>query len=672
MIRRLLRRARGPFICLVLAVATAAVYGQTGRFDFVLLDDQTHVTANTHVRHGLSAAGLRWILTADQSGNGYNWYPLTTLSHMLAVEFFGLDPGPHHLINAALHLLNTLVLFAVLHAATGSVWKCALVAALFAVHPLHVESVAWVSARKDVLSILCALLAIGAYVAYVRYGGLGRYALVASLLALGLLAKPTLVTLPLVLLLLDYWPLGRMTRVDNHGPETIPAIGVSPPRFGTLLLEKLPLLALSAAMSVLTIVFQRQVGALTEIAPGLRLANAVVSYVRYLAKAFWPSTLSVMYPHPDLPGGTPWTAWQVTGAAILLGGLSLLVWGSGRRYALLGWLWFLGTLVPVIGLMQVGVQAMADRYAYGPLIGLFIIIAWGAGDLIAAPRPRGAVLRAAVWPVTILALVSLMITARRQARHWRDSVSLFGHALAVAPEPPMMHNNLGLALQSQGQRDAAIDHYRRAVEIDPSFTIAHTNLGIQLRLEGKLDEAIHHYREVLRVTPRSPIAHTHFGLALQSQGRIDEAISHYRQALEADAEFTDAHFNLGGALQSLGRVDEAIRYYERVLEIAPDYAPACNNLAVALRSQGRTEEAIGFYRQAVTLQPAYVQAHVNLGDVLAEQHRLDEAAAHYRQALQLRPDLAQVRSKLAVVLRIRRERDAASAQPAREPVLPAP
>lgn len=652
-------------ICALLTVVTMGVYAQTLTFDFVLFDDPMYVTENIHVRSGLTAAGAAWAFTAQHGGN---WYPLTALSHMLDCQMYGLSPAGHHLTSVLLHVANTLVLFGVLRISTGAVWRSAVVAALFALHPLHVESVAWVAARKDVLSTFLGLTALAAYVGYARRGGVGRYMLVASLLALGLMAKPMLVTLPLVFVLWDYWPLERLRghggggRRDEDG-QVQPAGG--PDRswsLAQLMLEKVPFLALSAIASLVAILCQQRAGAMTstaEIALGARVANAAVSYVRYLGKTVWPTSLAVFYPHPNLPGGTPWTAWQVTGAGALLAALSAAVWASRRGYAMTGWLWYLGTLVPVIGLVQVGGQAMADRYTYLPLIGVFIVAVWGGAEVMGVAGRRTPFLHSLLTAAAVLAMAGLLVGARTQARHWRDSTSLSRRALDVAPGSAHMHTNLGISLQTAGKLDEAIAEYRRAVEINPTFAKAHSNLGVALQAQGKLDEAVAHYRLAVQLEPGFAKAYTNLGNVLQAQGHLDEAIAYYRRALDADPDHVLAHERLGAALALTGQLDEAIRHYRRALAIDPRYVDAHSNLGLALHLQGKPQQAIAHYRQALQMRPDLASVHNNLGIALQATGELDEAIRHYREALRLTPDNARANNNLGIVLQAQGQLDLA-------------
>jgi tetratricopeptide (TPR) repeat protein len=657
---------RTVVVCTLLVGATIAVYGQALRFDFVAYDDPQYVTEHARVRGGLTAEGLAWAFSGEHLGN---WHPLTSLSYMLDAELHGVSSRAFHFTNVVLHVLNTLLLLAVLRSMTGAFYRSALVAALFALHPLHVESVAWVSERKDVLSTFFGFLSMALYVAYARRGGPGRYLLAALLLALSLMAKPMLVTLPVVFLLLDYWPLGRIE--DERaaaGDGRVHGAARSrwgSDRMGPLVLEKLPFLALSFAASLVTIMVQRP-ASIEAVPVPLRLANALVSYVRYILKAVWPSSLGPLYPHPNLPGGVPWAAWQVAGAAVLLAAVTILAIGARRRpYVLVGWLWYLGTLVPVIGLVQVGPQAMADRYTYVPLIGLFLVAVWGCADLVGerhvSSDSRRLVPRMALAASGLL-LAALAARAWDQARHWRSSLALFSHAVEVAPTSAVMHTSLGVVLDRQGETDEAVQHYRRALVLDPQFPAAHTNLGIVLYKHGKVDEALRYYREALRLEPDSAKAHNNLGVALQARDRrgqqdshdvndgLDEAIEHYRRSLEIDPGFAEAHNNLAFALQRLGKLDEAIHHYREALRVLPAVASIHAHLAGALYAKHMVDEAIGHYRLAVQLGPGDAVNRNNLGYLLHARGQAAEAIVEYEQALAVHPQYAEARNNLGLAL----------------------
>lgn len=635
-----MRESRGRTVWIlgaVLCLATLAVYSRAGSFEFLTVDDRNYVADNPHVQQGLTLDGIRWALT---TGHASNWHPLTWVSHMVDVELYGSDPAGHHMTSVLLHAANSVLLFWLFTTLTGRPGRSAVLAALFALHPLHVESVAWIAERKDVLSALFGLLATLAYVAYARRGGVARYLLVALLLALGLMAKPMLVTLPLVFLLLDYWPLER--------PGTSPISWVSS-QTRRRVLEKIPLLALSAASSLATLTAQRGGGAvvaLEHVAFPLRLANAVVSYVRYIVKTFWPMDLSILYPHPYLSGGTPLRTWQIAGAAIVLIAASAFFLRPGRpRYLPVGWLLYLGTLVPVIGLVQVGQQALADRYTYLPLIGLFVIVTWGVGDWLASRNPRAA---------PILALAALTACAAltwSQLPTWRDSVTLLRHALSVSGSHPVAHNFLGLALNRAGRHAEAAAELERAVERAPRYADARYNLGNAYLSQGDYARAARQFRLRLEIEPGHAETHNNLANALLALQRIDDALAEYRRAVELDPDYADAHFNFGFALHSNGRLDEAVEQYRQVLRVDPVHPQANNNLGRALQDTGDLAGAAEHYRRALRAAPDSLEAHQNLGRTLLLAGDAAAAIREFRYALELRGDSPLALQGLADALR---------------------
>lgn len=570
---------RTLFISFLLAAATWAVYGQTKGFDFVGYDDRLYVVENRQVQNGLNLESVAWAFTSRQEGN---WFPLTRLSHILDVEAFGLEPGGHHATNAALHMVNVLLLFGVLRAMTGATGRSAFAAALFALHPLQVESVAWVSERKTLLCTGFGLLSLWAYAGWTRRGGIGRYLATAGLFALSLMSKPMFVTLPFVFLLVDYWPLERSTRTPAQ-----------------LVGEKLPLFALSAAFSGFTWLTQSAGGAAlsTETLPlPLRLANAVYAYASYLRKSLWPDDLALFYPHPYLAslGGISPTAWQITAAAAVLIAVSVAVAVSRRRYAIVGWLWFLGTLVPVIGIAQVGGQGLADRYAYQPLIGIFVAVTWGGAELYENLRDRSPGFAAAALFVPVLLLATWLGAARAQTAHWRDSFSLFDHVLAVTPRNPTIRYNLANALQEHGDYAAAVDHYRIVLVTTPKDPRVYNNLGNALRNLDRFGEAIEQYRSALDLQPNYAQAHNNLGASLRALERDDEALVHYREAVRLAPGYSLAHANLGNTLRDRGDLDLALFHYRRAIEANPANTVARRRLAELLALQeGRRRDPPG-------------------------------------------------------------------------------
>jgi tetratricopeptide (TPR) repeat protein len=627
------------WVCLFLLITTLAVFWQVKNHEFVNFDDDRYITKNHHVRAGLSLQAISWAFAATYESN---WHPLTWLSHMLDCQIYGIDPEWHHLTNLFFHLAGTLLLFLVLSRMTGDLWPSAFVAALFALHPLHVESVAWVAERKDVLSTFFWMLTLWGYLRYVEHPGTRRYLLVLLFFILGLISKPMLVTLPFVMLLLDYWPLNRIQLRQSR------PLGLA--------WEKIPFFVLAAASCVITFVVQQKGGAvssLNAIPLNPRLANALVSYVGYLGKMIWPHNLAVLYPyHGSQPG------WQVAGACLLLASIFFWIIYARKHYPYLavGWLWYMGTLVPVIGLVQVGSQAMADRYTYLPLIGIFIMIAWGVPGLVARWRRR----KVGLATVGAALLSILMATAWLQVRYWANSITLFEHAIDITANSHKSHDNLGNALAGQGKLKEAVSHYLEALRIKPDYVKSHNNLGTVLARQGKLNKAISHFSEALRIKPDYSEAHYNLGTALAKKGKLKEAVKSYLEALRLKPDYADANYNLGIALASQGKLEKAIRHYTEALVIKPDYAEAHYNLGNVLMKQGRLNEAIGHYLKTLQIKPDYAKAHNNLGNALARQGELKKAIGHFSEALRIKPDFLGARRNLDLILRLEEKPSEAS------------
>jgi len=561
------------FVLIALTMATLGIFMQVKDFGFIDFDDAAYVTDNVHVRGGLGIKGIAWAFTSGYQGN---WHPLTWMSHMLDCQVFGLDAGGHHVVSVGLHLVNALLLFILLEQMSGAIWRSGLVAALFAVHPLHVESVAWVAERKDVLSALFWLLTTGSYVWYVRRPSLGRYGLTMLLFAMGLMAKPMAVTLPFALLLLDIWPLQRAgagARQDaavGQGRAAAPGGQTSGTVWLRLMMEKVPLMALSAAVCVATLMAQRRAGAcvaLDVIPFSTRCANALASYVLYLAKTLAPLNLAVFYPHPRfIPG------WQAALAALALIVATGTAFAVRKRwpYVLTGWLWYVGTLVPVIGLVQVGTQAMADRYTYLPLIGIFMIVAWGGHEAATKLRLKSSVLAAAAC----CALLVLAGMSRVQVSYWKDSITLFEHAAAATKNNFLAHSKAGFNLLQQGRLNEALPHHAAARRIKPRDAEAYNNLGVTLFRLGRFDEAVRTFREALQYDGGSAELYYNLGLTLGALGDTQEALRCYRQALQLKPDYPEAHNNLGRLLASLEQVDEACAHLREAVRLQPDYAEA--------------------------------------------------------------------------------------------------
>jgi tetratricopeptide (TPR) repeat protein len=628
-----------------LAAITVFVYAPVRHFGFIPIDDPSFVSENTHVAGGPTWSAIVWAFSTGHTGN---WHPLTWLSHMLDVEVFGISAPGHHLVSLALHLANTLLLFWVLVYMTRAPGRSACVAALFAVHPLHVESVAWVAERKDVLSTLFFLLALWAYAAYVRRPATGRYLRMLICFALGLMAKPMLVTLPLLLVLLDIWPLGRLT--TEPGTRNRPGSGLPRNWFSALarlVPEKIPLFVLSAASSLVTYLVQQRAGAvstLDQIPFSLRAANALVSYVVYLGKMIWPVHLAVLYPYPqDIP------ALWVTGAALTLICISVAVFRSaGRRpYLLVGWFWYLVTLFPVIGLIQVGIQSMADRYTYIPLVGIFILIAWGVPGLLAGRSGRRLLPVAASVAVLLCA-----ITARAQVRFWENGITLWEHTveLTLGMDNYAAHISLGRVLRQQGRLDEAVAHFTEAVRIRSASPEAHHDLWLALSDQGKFDEALASLSETVRLNPGRADNQAELGVALSRLGKTGEAIPHYLEALRLNPDSAEVHNALGIALSGGGKTVEGSQHFKEAIRLKPDFAEAHFNLGLSLRSQGQAEEAYTQFSEAVRLRPDYPEAQNALGLGLAAQGKVGDAITHYREALRLNPEYAEAHSNLALAL----------------------
>jgi tetratricopeptide (TPR) repeat protein len=609
--------------------------------EFVDFDDGAYIDRNTHVSRGLTWEGLRWSVTTFHMGN---WHPLTWLSHMLDWELFGEASGAHHLVSVLLHAASAAALYVALLKMTGSTWPAAFVAALFALHPLRVESVAWAAERKDVLSTLFWMLTLLAYAAYVARPGAARYALVAGSFALGLLAKPMLVTLPCVLLLLDVWPLGRWRRGAAPGE-------VGP---GRLLLEKVPLFAMAALSSMLALVAQRSVGAvgsLDVLALAVRLQNAMVSYVAYLWKSLWPTGLAFYYPHPALTAGSGGvSASAALASGLLLAAITLAAVIASRRrpYLGVGWFWYLGTLVPVIGLLQVGMQARADRYTYVPTVGLYLAVAWALAEW--SERSPGA--RRLVSAGCALAVAACLVATWLQVGTWRDSRSVAEHALRVTENNFPAHNMLGVVEQRERDPAAALASYRRALEIKPDFTEGQLNLATLLGEQGRLDESAMLFELALRVNPVQAGLRAHNGLGAlrEKQGDFARAVAHLEQAVRLDPEFAEAHNNLGVVFEKTGRPDAARAEYERALELSPDYAVAHRNLGGMLKRQGDLAGAAGHLLRAIELDPSMTDARFKLAAVHATQGRLADAARQFERVLEDDPELAEAHYNLGIVL----------------------
>ncbi len=591
-------------ILLGLAVVTFGIYAQVIGHQFITLDDPTYIHENSMVNRGVTRAGLAWAFTTFYATN---WHPLTWISHMIDCQLFGTNAGRHLLVNALIHVANTLLVFWFLLRTTHARWPSALVAALFALHPLHVESVAWASERKDTLSTFFGLLSLIAYVRYAKAPSIRRYALVAITLALGLLVKPMLVTWPFLMLLLDYWPLGRLEdpMVKEHrrgASHRKAATGIA-----WLVWEKLPLFALVAASAMITFVAQSHGGAVRTLAHapiGFRLPKAVVSYAKYLLLTFWPNDLAVYYPFAGIP------AWQIIGAAFLLIGITVFCVSQRRirPYLMVGWLWFLGTLVPVIGIVQVGGQIMADRYFYIPSIGLFIALAFGLADIARSWRVTPA-LSGAIAGGVVLIFATL---TNAQIQRWRDSFTLFEHTLAVTPPNLRIEHNLGVALGVSDRYDEAAAHFEKALQIDPNFYDGLVVMGVTRAHQGRLPEAIEYFQAAIHSQPDAPKARVQLAHALWTENRDEAALEEMDRASQLAPKDAAIRADFGLALALVGRIPEAIEQLNEALRLNPNSAEAHNNLGLALLASGKARESIAEFEAALRLKPELKGAADNL------------------------------------------------------------
>ena len=585
-------------IFLGLAVMTFGIYAQVMRHQFITLDDGWYIKDNAMVNRGITLAGLAWAFTTFAEGN---WHPLTWIAHMIDGQLFGMNAGGHLLINVLIHVANTLLVFSFLSRTTHARWPAAMVAALFALHPLHVESVAWAAERKDTLSTFFGLLSLISYTRYAEQNSRKWYGWTVVTLALGLLAKPMLVTWPFVMLLLDYWPLRRLSQSIRRKNFLV---WITP-----LLREKLALFAIVAVSCVITFFAQSHGGAVrrfTDVPLALRLLNALVSYAKYLLLTFWPHDLAVYYPFTSI--GIP--AWQIIGATLLLIGITAfcLFQRKIRPYLIVGWLWFLGTLVPVIGLVQVGGQTMADRYFYIPSIGLFIALVYGLAD-IAKMRRVPSWLGGAIAGAVLLVLATL---TNAQIRLWRNSFTLFKHALAVTPPNLPIEDSLGIALDNSGRYDEAAAHFEKALQVQSDHYEVLVDMGVTRYHQGCLAEAIECYQAAIRSRPGAPDAHAQLGLALWKQNRNEAAYDEVRRASQLAPKDGNIRNYLGIALGRLGRFPEAIDQLHEALRLNPNSADAHNNLGLALLMYGKPRESIPEFETALRLKPKFQGAAHNL------------------------------------------------------------
>ena len=679
------------FIAAILILITAAAYENVRNHEFINFDDDIYITDNQIVTEGLTLKGITWALGFNERGY---WQPLTWLSHMLDCEIYGLKPGGHHLTNFMIHLINTLLLFWTLYRMTGRVYRSALVAAFFALHPLNIESVAWIAERKNLLSTFFWMLCLLSYKRYAENPKPDRYMLTLILFVLGLMVKPMLVTLPFVLLLLDFWPLKRLKfgqlQEYSHEEPRGQARKMQSNDVSKLIVEKIPFFVFALGSVWLSIASTQHINnmiALNTVPMTLRIGNALVSYVSYIGKMIWPFKLAVYYPHPEsIP------LWQVTGAGLLLAAATgLFLFLINRKpYLAVGWFWYLGTLVPVIGIVQGGVwPEMADRWAYVPLIGLFVLIAWVVPDSLKKwqfAKPMMAITAIAV-------IVSLFFITKSQLQHWKNSKTLFEHALKVTTENTVAHNNLGNALLQESKIEKALEHFRAALRIEPKHAGANNNVGNALMKLGRVEEAIDHYLESIKIDPLTPEIHNNLAIALNEQERKEESILHLREALRLKPNYADAYNNLGAVYRKKGQIQKAAKCYLEAIRLRPDISQPYNNLGLLLQHEGKLKEAIYYFRHALNKNPDFVAAENNLksaraaledfneavaqiqsqinrspedaelylklGDLYKEHVELDDALKQYQKALLIRPEFLPVLNKLAIVHAMKGEYDKA-------------
>ena len=595
-------------ICIALVALTWIVFGQTLGHQFVNFDDGAYVRRNHEVTHGISVHGIKWAFSHPVAAN---WHPLSILSHMLDCQIYGVVPGAHHFTNVLLHAIATVLLFLVFWGMTRGLWQSAFIAAVFAVHPLHVESVAWIAERKDVLSAVFFLLTIAAYVFYARRHSFLRYLLMSILFACGLMAKPMLVTLPFVLLLLDYWPLRRFDHVSTAGPAS--AIRDVPKRsWKWLVLEKIPLFALSAAASTAAIVTQeRSINLIRQMSLASRIGNAFVSLLVYLWQTVWPRNLAAFYPYPE--NGLP--TWEIILAVSVFAAITTaaFVLRNDKPYLLIGWLWFVGMLIPVIGIVQVGIQAHADRYNYLPQIGLSLIAAWTITDISSGWRHQRVILIA----VSLIAVASLAWSARIQISYWRDSQSLWEHAIAVTPDNETEHEHLSDAYLDKDRIEDAISQAREAVKLLPDNADAHGVLGAALGRTAQLEEALSELQTALQLNPKLARAHYNLGNVFLKRGQIDDAIANYDDELRLYPNFVEGHNNLASALFRKGQPNDAFEHLRIALDLNPKDPEALNNLGIALSQTGDMREAIAQWNKTLEVQPDNLEAQCNLAWIFA-------------------------------------------------------
>jgi protein O-mannosyl-transferase len=627
--------------CSTLAILVAIVFGQTVTFDFVNYDDGEYAHENVRITQGLTREGV-WSVWMEP--HAANWHPLTTLTHMLDCQLYGVWPGGHHLTNVILHAATCVLLFIALKRLTGNFWLSFFAAAIFSIHPLRAESVAWVSERKDVLCGFFGMLTLIAYHAYATQPfSVARYVIVIIVFAMGLMSKPMLVTLPFVLLLLDFWPLRRLKIFGFQGQHDSPDLH-TPVSLRLAIAEKLPLLALAVVAAILTAVVQKKIiDNNIDVGAIARLQNAAISYVTYTTQLFWPFNLGVLYLPPK-----EFSAWRVALSVFILLAITVLSLQSYRRFPhfLVGWLWFLGMLVPVIGFVKVGDQSHADRYTYLPHVGLLIAVVWGLADAIPRwklRRPLGIACGACV--VFILTLLAF-----QQATIWKNGARLWSRSISINEANYIAQNNLGALLLKNGHHDKAIPHFKKAIAYNPEYADSHSNLGLALAELGQAELAMEYDRKALALNPKLADAHSNLGNELAKINEREEAIEQYKLALEIDDKHVNAHANLAVVYGLEGRIEESIAEYEATLRLSPDHKNANNNLAITLIDQGRPDEAIRYLKHILSLEPENALAHYNLANAYTKTKQPLVAFEHIQAANRLEPNNPVLIYRLARIL----------------------
>ncbi|MGB8226155.1 MAG: tetratricopeptide repeat protein [Sedimentisphaerales bacterium] len=654
-------------VCAVLAVITIIAYEPLRHNGFVGYDDDEYVLDCPQVRQGLTLETLKW---AFAEPHFHNWHPITTLNYLIEYEFFGINAFGYHLTSLLLHIINSLLMLMILKKMTGAFWPSVFAAAVFAVHPLQVESVAWVAEQKNVISGLFWLLTIAAYIRYAEKPAAGRYIVLLLVYGLCLMTKAIVVVVPFVLLLLDFWPLRRITRNT----------------MGRIIIEKIPLLISAVLLIVVTTLAQKSGGAIKTMpyfAFQYRLENAIVSYARYPVMMVYPVNLAVFYPHP----GPKIALWQPLLAMLTLAVITGLVFyfGRQRRYLITGWLWYVGTLVPVIGLIQLGGQAMADRYMYLPMVGLLIIIA----ELLSEAAQKWRNSRYVLFVISGVIFIVLIIVTRNQVRYWKDDFTLFGHAIDVTKNNENMHYNIGHAYQQKGQFEKAMEHYKEALRIEPGdlqamnnlgvlllsqkktdealkifekavqlnsrYIDSINNLGLALREKGRVKEAMEKWQQVLDLEPMQPEAHYNIGVTMLRNGGYSQAVEHLRKALEKKRNWVEVYNYLGTAYMAIGQFKAAMDSYNEAIKLKPNDINIESNIALTLAKLGKTEEANQIWQRILARDPENFKAHYGLGRLLADKKQLDEAMEHFNKVLQAKPDWFEIHLMIADVYYKRKE-----------------